>query len=93
MSNEKDIKKEKKVCTTLKKLAAGFATSAIVLLFIAFFTPPPYIIDSSVIAAVGWIFAFTALFFAWEAVDRGIDATIRHGNTEVDFKNPDKKPQ
>lgn len=83
-------KKARKQCTSLKKVAMVFSSGAVVLLFIAFFTPPPYVIDSSVIAAVGEIFAFAALFFAWESVDKGIDAKIKHNNTEIELNNPDK---
>lgn len=83
-------KKARKACTMMKKFAIGFGVGAVVLLFVAFFTPPPYMIDSSVIAAVGEIFAFATLFFAWEATDRGIDAKITHGNTSVELNNPDK---
>ena len=82
-------KKARKACTTLKKIAICFSVAAVSLLFIAFFTPPPYEIDSSVIAAVGEIFAFAALLFAWEATDRGIDAKITHGSTSVELNNPD----
>ena len=82
-------KKEKTSCTRLKIVAIIFAAIALAMGLVAFFTPPPWQIDSSVIAFTGEIFAFVALFFAWEAVDRGIDAKITHGGTEIDLKNPD----
>jgi hypothetical protein len=31
--------------------------------------------------------------FAWESVDRGIDAKVKHGQTEIDLINPDKKDE
>ena len=82
-------KEEKKSCTRLKIVAIIFAAIAITMGIVAFLTPPPWEIHSSVIAFTGEVFAFVALFFAWEAVDRGIDAKITHGSTEIDLKNPD----
>ena len=76
-------------CTKFKIAAIVLAAIATVLLILAFFTPPHYIIDASVIAAVGEIFAFAALFMAWEAIDRGIDAKVTHGNTTIELNNPD----
>ena len=81
---------DKKSCTALKKVTVVFAAVAILLGIASFLTPPRWIIDASVIAFAGEIFAFVSLFFAWESVDRGIDAKITHGGTEVDLKNPDK---
>ena len=81
---------EKKSCTALKKVAVVFAAVAILLGIASFLTPPRWIIDASVIAFAGEIFAFASLFFAWEAVDRGIDAKITHNGTEIDLNNPDK---
>ena len=80
-------KKARKACTMMKKLAICFGVCSVILLFIAFFTPPPYMIDNSVIIAVGEIFAFATLFFAWESVDRGLDAKIKHGGTSVELNN------
>ena len=80
---------KKKYCTKFKIAAIVLAAIATVLLILAFFTPPHYIIDASVIAAVGEIFAFAALFMAWESIDRGIDAKVTHGNTTIELNNPD----
>ena len=76
-------------CTKFKIAAIVLAAIATILLILSFFTPPHYIIDASVIAAVGEIFAFAALFMAWEAIDRGIDAKVTHGNTTIELNNPD----
>ena len=57
----------------------------------SFFMPPQGAIDGSVLAAVGELFGFAALFAAWEAVDRGIDAKVTHGNTTIELNNPDNK--
>lgn len=77
-------------CSMLKKVAIILAATAVTLLVVSFFTPPKWYIDSSVIAAVGEIFAFTSLFFAWEATEKGLDAKISHGETEIELKNSDK---
>lgn len=87
MNKEMD---DKKSCTALKKVAVILAACAVLLGIASFLTPPRWIIDASVIAFAGEIFAFASLFFAWEAVDRGIDAKITHGGTEIDLNNPDK---
>lgn len=81
---------EKKCCTALKKVAVILAAAAVLLGIVSFIMPPRGMIDSSIIAFAGEVFAFASLFFAWEAVERGIDAKITHGGMEVDLKNPDK---
>lgn len=87
MSEKNDTRK---ACTALKKVAGALAAIAVALLLVSFFTPPKWVIDGSVIAAVGEIFAFASLFYAWEATDKGIDAKIKHNGTEIELNNPDK---
>lgn len=41
------------------------------------------VIDGSVLAAVGEIFAFAALGTVVKAIDKGVDAQIQHNNTTV----------
>lgn len=77
-------------CTKAKIMAATLTGVSAALIIGSFFVPPMGVIDGSVLASVGELFAFAALFFAWEAVDRGIDAKIRHGDTEIDLNNPDR---
>lgn len=45
--------------------------------------PPPFIIDSSIFIAVGELFAFAALGTLGAAIDKGLDARIRRGDTEL----------
>lgn len=91
-ANEEDMK-DKKSCTALKKVAVILAAASVLLGIVSFVMPPRGMIDSSVIAFAGEVFAFASLFFGWEAVDRGIDAKITHGGTEIDLNNPDKKDE
>ena len=83
----------KSSCTKFKIAAIILAAIATALLIAAFFTPPHFVIDSSVLAAVGEMFAFAALFMGWEAIDRGLDAKVTHGNTTIELNNPDNPPE
>lgn len=76
-------------CTRLKVVAIVLATIAVALGVTSFVMPPHGAIDSSVIAFTGELFAFASLFYAWEATDKGIDAKIKHKDTEIELNNPD----
>lgn len=78
------------VCTRLKIIAAILAAVAVVLIVVSFFVPPLGIIDGSVLAAIGELFAFASLFMIWESIDRGMDAKITHGETKIELSNDDK---
>lgn len=82
--------KDKPKCTRFKIVAIILAAIAVSLGIVSFFIPPKGVIDGSVIAFAGEIFAFVSLFFAWESVEHGIDAKITHKGTEIDIKNHDK---
>lgn len=81
--------KPKNKCRTETKAAIVLAAISAAMLFGAALTPPMWIIDGSVLAAVGELFAFASLFKAGEAIDRGLDAKIKHGQTEIELNNPD----
>lgn len=49
----------------------------------SFFCPPMGAIDSSCLQAAGWIFALSALETFKQAIKSGMDAKIKHGQTEV----------
>lgn len=53
-------------------------------------TPPPFVVDSSIFVATGELFAFAALWVFWRAVEKGVDAKITKGDTEIKIQNPDK---
>lgn len=78
-------------CTRAKILAAVFAAISALLIVGSFFVPPIGFIDPSVMAAVGELIAWGALFMAWEAIDRGIDAKWTHGDNTLELNNPDNK--
>ena len=82
-------KQTRTICSRLKIVAIVLAACAVALGVASFFMPPKGTIDSSVVAFVGELFAFASLFFAWESVDRGIDAKVKHGATEIELNNPD----
>lgn len=64
-------------------------TTSIFLIITAFFVPPKAVIDSSVIACVGELFSFAALGAFLRAINKGVDAKITKGNTELSIQNPD----
>ena len=53
------------------------------LLIAGFLVPPTGEIDGSVLTGVGELFAFPTLWTIWRAIDKGLDAKLKHGNTEV----------
>lgn len=59
---------------------------ALGLIITSFFIPPLAVIDGSVLAGVGEIFAFAALGEVAAAIERGHSASISHGNTTIEIK-------
>lgn len=67
---------------------------AIVLLVVSWVMPPAWIIDKSILAAVGELFGFASLGEVAAAVERGHGASITHGNTTIEIKKEDEdEPQ
>ena len=56
---------------------------SIILIIISFFLPPQGVIDPSVMAATGEIFAFAALGAVLKAMDKGNTINLKHGETEI----------
>ena len=56
------------------------------LIIASFLTPPMWIIDGSVLAAVGELFGFAALGEVAAAIERGHSASISHGGTTIEIK-------
>ena len=69
----------------------GLTVVAILLIVIAFWIPPTAVIDGSILAAVGEIAGIMAIIELDKALDKGIDATVKHNNTELSVSNPDKE--
>lgn len=62
---------------------------SIFLIVCSFFTPPKFIIDATVLAGTGELFAFAALAEVVAAIERGHSATVTHGNTTIEIKKED----
>lgn len=60
---------------------------SIILLFISFCYPPTGLIDASVLTATGEIFAFAALGTVLKAINKGVDAELTKGDTNIKIKN------
>lgn len=56
---------------------------SIALIVAGFIVPPLGDIHGSVLTAVGLLFAFATLFEVHIAMKKGVDARLRHGNTEL----------
>lgn len=56
---------------------------SILLIVTAFFVPPTAVVDGSVIAAVGEIFAFAALGQVAAAIERGRNVKVSKGNVSM----------
>lgn len=63
---------------------------ALVLIIASFIVPPTGVIDSSVLAASGEIFAFAALGTVIKALDKGVEASVTKGNTELKVSGKQK---
>ena len=59
------------------------------LLVTAFFVPPTAYIDATVLAAVGEIFLWPALWAVMVAIDKGSDVKLTKGDTTIHIDNPD----
>lgn len=68
-----------------------FSLVAIGLIIGSFFVPPMGVIDGSVLAAVGEIFAFAALGTVIKAIDNGVDAKVQHNNTTLTIGDINKQ--
>ena len=60
-----------------------FSVVAMGLLIASFIVPPTGVIDPSVLAATGEIFAFAALGTVIKAIDKGVDAKVQKGDTTL----------
>ena len=66
-----------------RKIDWILSLAAVGLIVASFIVPPTGMIDPSVLAAVGEIFAFTALLSVSSHLSNGKEAKIKHNNTEI----------
>lgn len=86
------MKKILKNIPTNYKLATLLLTFVSILLIIgSFFVPPLGVIDGSILAATGELFAFSALWVGIGALEKGYDTTIKRGETEITVSNNDEQ--
>ena len=69
-----------------------FSLVSIGLIIASFVVPPTGVIDPSVLAATGELFAFAALYVVFVAVQKGTRASVQKGDTTltVSGKEPDR---
>lgn len=60
------------------------------MLIASFLVPPTGVIDGSVLAAVGEIFAFAALGSVVKAIENGMSAKIEHKGTKLEITEDDE---
>lgn len=63
--------------------------TSILLISGAFFVPPLSVIDGSILAAVGELAGFGAIWQVSKAIDKGVDASVKHNDTEITVTNSD----
>ena len=68
-----------------------FAIFSLVLLTASFLCPPLAVIDGSILAAVGEVFGFAALWTLIKAMDEGHTATITHNDTTLTIDKEDEE--
>ena len=68
-------------------------TTSVILILASFITPPMFIIDGSVLAAVGELFGFAALGEVAAAIERGHSASISHGNTTISINKEEEEQE
>ena len=63
---------------------------SILMGIIAFCTPPKYDIPKSVLSFISLMLVFSALWIAFVALKKGIDAKFSYGQTSLELNNPDQ---
>lgn len=79
-----------KECTLKNPWFSVFSAASIGLLVASFIVPPTGVIDPSVLAATGELFAFTALGTVLKAIDKGVDAKVTKGDTTLSVGSSDE---
>lgn len=66
---------------------------SIVMMGVSFVLPPIGVISSSSMAASSILWAYGALASFNHALDRGVDAKVKHGETELSIINDEDKKE
>lgn len=75
---------------TYKIITLSLTIISVALLIGSFLCPPTGVIDGSVLAAVGEIFAFAALWFAKDAIiNHEGSVEVHHGKTGIKIETSD----
>lgn len=73
-----------------KKVFFITLTVSVILLIVSWVMPPAWMIDSSVIAAVGELFAFGALGEVAAAIERGMNAKVTKGDVSLEVSKSEE---
>lgn len=65
--------------------------TSVALLVAGFLVPPLGVIDPSVLTAVGELIGFVTVAQVPYVIEKGRNATIKHGNTEISITKKQKK--
>ena len=76
MKNLKALTPQAWVAMALALVAAATFIAGIII-------PPPGEVHPSVIQGIGLMIILVAIFFAWDAVIRGMETKFEHGKTKV----------
>lgn len=66
---------------------------ALLLLIISWIAPPPMQVHESVLQAVAEIFGFAALWTIVLAIEKGVGASFRKGDVELEIQEPHKEEE
>ena len=76
MKNLKALTPQAWVAIALAFVAAATFIAGIII-------PPPGEVHPSIIQGIGLMIILVAIFFAWDAVIRGLNTKIEHGKTKI----------
>lgn len=81
----------------LQKIGISLIAVGVALGVAGFFIPPFGVIDGSVISFFGELLAAVGILMAWDtikaAIEKGTDATVKVGNTEITIDSPEHESE
>ena len=66
---------------------------SLILLIISWIAPPPMQVHESVLQAVAEIFGFASLWTIVLAIEKGVGASFRKGDVELEIQEPHKEKE